>query len=145
MRYKSRLCRFCIVVISVESGSARSVGVTRERDPTRRGRRLGGGGGGASYFLPRGRLSQSRTDVAASTVSYDRSTLNLIHFNLTKVPADSEEEGLISAGRTTAWFTTDSRATLKSSSQFLFTETAMITFCSIELVAINSVYTLIGV
>ncbi|KAH9632452.1 hypothetical protein HF086_014536 [Spodoptera exigua] len=100
MRYGSRQCRLCIVVMSVESGSARSVEVARERDPTRRGRRLGGGG--ASYFLPRGRLSQSRTDVAASTVSYDRSTLNLIHFNLTKVPADSEEEGVISAGRTTA-------------------------------------------
>ncbi|PZC84172.1 hypothetical protein B5X24_HaOG205367 [Helicoverpa armigera] len=62
-------------------------------------------GGDASYFLPRGRLSQSRTDVAAPTVSYDRSTLNLIHFNLTKVPADSAEEGLISVGHR---FTTDS-------------------------------------
>lgn len=67
------------------------------RDPTRRARPIST----ASQ-------SQSRADVAvaAPTVSYERSTLNLIHFNLTKVPADSAEEGLISVGH---WFTADSR------------------------------------
>lgn len=59
----------------------------------------------AAYFLPRNRLLLSCVDVDEPTVSYCRSTLNLIHFNLTKVPADSAEEELISAAVATPQLT----------------------------------------
>lgn len=59
----------------------------------------------AAYFLPRNTLLLSCVDVGEPTVSYCRSNLNLIHFNLTKVPADSAEEGLISAAVATPQLT----------------------------------------
>lgn len=59
----------------------------------------------AAYFLPHNRLLLSCVDVDEPTVSYCRSTLNLIHFNLTKVPADSAEEGFISAAVATPQLT----------------------------------------